>query len=113
RADFALLLFATPETALRRLGQSRQAAAGVGAWRPRPLPQLGLGRARSAQPLSRYRAGPSRPRRLRLGRGQRLFDDRLRARPLTAHERRGQRARDAYRPLARRWNRFAIYRDAS
>src|ERR1035441_9142720 len=83
----SLLLFATPETALRRLGQSRQAAAGVGAWRPRPLPQLGLGRARSAPALPHYRARPSRPRRLRLGRGQRLFDDRLRARSLTADER--------------------------
>ena len=44
--DVPALLLAAPAPALRRLGQSRRAAAAAGAWRARPLPQLGLGRRR-------------------------------------------------------------------
>ena len=53
---FARLLLAAAAAALCRLGQSDRAAAAAGARRPRPLPQLGLGRrgaARAATTSSR------------------------------------------------------------
>ena len=43
RPDLADLFLPAAAAALRRLGQRRGAAAAAGAWRARPLPQLGLG----------------------------------------------------------------------
>ena len=47
RPHLAHLLLAAAAAALRRLGQRRRAAAAAGAWRPRSLPQLGLGAPKS------------------------------------------------------------------
>ena len=54
-ADVPALFFPTPAPALCRLGQSRRAAAAAGPWRPRSLPQLGLGGPGAAQGLAHRR----------------------------------------------------------
>src|SRR6202022_3541650 len=52
RPNLSDLFLAAAAAALRRLGQSRSAALAVGAWRARPLPQLGLARRRAAPRLA-------------------------------------------------------------
>src|SRR6266436_745947 len=80
RPNVASLLFAAPQTPLRRLGQPRQAARDPAARGTRPLPQLGFCRTRPAQPFSRSRCRPAWAWRFRLGDRRQLLDNRSRAR---------------------------------
>src|ERR1700743_778781 len=51
RTPLASLFLAAPAPALRHLGQRGRAAAAPHPWRPRPLPQLGLGGGAPGRPL--------------------------------------------------------------
>src|SRR5207247_56994 len=110
RADVALLLLAAPEAPLRRLGQRARAAPPPPARRARPLPELGLGGGRPAPRLPPRRPRSPRTRRLRLGGGQHLLDDRLRARPGRALEDARPLPDPHHRPLARRAGRSPVRR---
>src|SRR6266851_3773504 len=112
-AHVELLLFPAAQASLRRLGQRGQADGDPGAWRPRPLPQLGLGRARVAPPLPSDRPRPSRSWRFRLGDWRQLRDDRSRARSLSVDQRDRRRAGHADRPFAGRGRRVATGRRIS
>ena len=110
RPDLPVVHLPAPAAELRRLGQSRRAAAGAGARRARPLPQLGLGGRGPAPRLPHHRAGPARPRRQRLVDQRRLFAERLRLRPRPADPPAAPGALPDRRPLARRQHQPALRR---
>src|SRR3546814_10538037 len=66
RPHLEQLHLAAAEASLCRLGQSRRPAAAARPRRPRPLPQLGLGRRKAEGPLSYHRTRPARTWRQRL-----------------------------------------------
>src|SRR5882724_7595095 len=58
--DVPSLLLPASASSLCRLGQPRGPAAAAGAWRPRPLPQLGLGGPGAARRLAYHLSRPAR-----------------------------------------------------
>src|SRR3984893_1835613 len=84
RPYLADLFLAAAAAALRRLGQPGGAALAVGAWRPRPLPQLGLARRRAAPRLACPGARSARAWRQPMVARRQLLDGRLCLRPRPA-----------------------------
>ena len=111
--DVPALFFPTPAPSLCRLGQSRRAAAAAGAWRARPLPQLGLGGAGAAQGLAHHLPRPARPRRQPMVARRQLLDGRLHLRSRPARAPAGPGAGDDRRPFAGRQHLPALCRRLS
>src|ERR1700723_1833800 len=107
------LHFAAPETALRRLGESRRPAIAADSRRPGSLPQLGLGGRPPAGRLARHGHGFARSRRPRLVTGRRLFDGRLCLRPGADYPSARTRTDHDRRPLPGREYRASLYRARS
>src|ERR1700730_2050806 len=113
RPYLADLFLAAATAALRRLGQPGGAALAVGAWRPRPLPPLGLARGRAAPRLACPGARSARAWRQPMVARRQLLDGRLCLPPPPADPSAGIGARDHRVAFARRQHRDPLRRGLS